>query len=72
LSARLGLSRQTDPVRIEADLMPLFPREDWAMLAHVLIFHGRRVCDARAPKCDICTLNEICPSSAISTTREEA
>jgi endonuclease III len=72
LSARLGLSRQTDPVRIEADLMPLFPREDWAMLAHVLIFHGRRVCDARAPKCDICTLNEICPSSMISTPKEEA
>jgi endonuclease-3 len=65
LSARLGLTRQTDPVKIEQELMPLFPRDDWAMLAHVLIFHGRRVCDARAPKCSICTLAEICPSSTI-------
>jgi endonuclease III len=72
LSARLGLSRQSDPVKIEADLMPLFPREDWAMVAHVLIFHGRRVCDARAPKCDICTLNEICPSSEVPAFKEES
>jgi endonuclease III len=63
LSLRLGLSKQKDPVKVEQDLMPLFPRDDWAMLAHVLIFHGRRVCDARTPKCDICTVNEICPSS---------
>jgi endonuclease-3 len=63
LSLRLGLSKQKDPVKVEQDLMPLFPRDDWATLAHVLIFHGRRVCDARAPKCDICSLNEICPSS---------
>ena len=70
LSARLGLSKQTDPVKIEEDLMPLFPRDDWAMLAHVLIFHGRRVCDARAPKCDVCNLNEICPSSTVSIYRE--
>ncbi|HJQ55110.1 MAG TPA: endonuclease III [Gemmatimonadaceae bacterium] len=70
LSARLGLSKQKDPVKIEEDLMPLFPRDDWAMLAHVLIFHGRRVCDAGAPKCDICSLNEICPSSTVSIYRE--
>jgi endonuclease-3 len=63
LSLRLGLSKEKDPVKVEQDLMPLFPRDDWAMLAHVLIFHGRRVCDARVPKCDICSLNEICPSS---------
>jgi endonuclease-3 len=63
LSLRLGLTRETDPIKVEQDLMSLFPREDWAMLAHVLIFHGRRVCDARVPKCEICTLNEICPSS---------
>jgi endonuclease-3 len=71
LSARLGLTRQSDPVKIEQELMPLFPRDDWAMLAHVLIFHGRRVCDARAPKCDICTLAEICPSSTYLRQREE-
>ena len=65
LSLRLGLTRERDPVKVEQALMPLVPREDWAMLAHVLIFHGRRVCDARSPKCEICVLNEICPSSRI-------
>ncbi|MFN2636436.1 MAG: endonuclease III [Gemmatimonadaceae bacterium] len=65
LAIRLGLSRETDPVKVERELMPLFAREDWTMLAHVLIFHGRRVCDARSPKCEICTLNEICPSSTV-------
>jgi endonuclease III len=65
LSLRLGLTKQTDPVKVERDLMPLFPREEWAMLAHVLIFHGRRVCYARVPKCEICVLSEICPSSTV-------
>jgi endonuclease III len=65
LSLRLGLSKEKDPVKLEQELMPLFQREDWALLAHVLIFHGRRVCDAKAPKCDICVLNEICPSSSV-------
>ncbi|HEY3112455.1 MAG TPA: endonuclease III [Gemmatimonadaceae bacterium] len=65
LSARLGLTKQTDPVKIEEELMALFPREDWAMLAHVLIFHGRRVCFAKSPQCEICALNEICPSSTV-------
>ena len=67
LSVRLGFTKQTDAVKAERDLMPLFPRDDWAMLAHVLIFHGRRVCDARAPKCEICTLSEICPSSTLNS-----
>lgn len=66
LSLRLGLTRQTDPVKVEQELMPLFPQEEWAMLAHVLIFHGRRVCDARVPKCAICVLSQICPSSTIT------
>jgi endonuclease III len=65
LSLRLGLTRQNDPVKVEQDLMPLFPREEWAMLAHVLIFHGRRVCFARSPSCEICVLNDICPSSTV-------
>jgi endonuclease-3 len=65
LSVRLGLTRQTDPVKLEQELMPLFPSEDWAMLAHVLIFHGRRVCFAKSPQCAICTLSEICPSSTV-------
>jgi len=65
LSHRLGFTRETDPIRIEQDLMPLFPREDWALLSHLLIFHGRRVCEARRPKCEICVLNDICPSSTV-------
>jgi len=65
LSLRLGLTKQTDPVKIEQELMPLFQREDWAMVAHVLIFHGRRVCFARSPQCSMCTLSEICPSSSV-------
>jgi endonuclease III len=65
LSLRLGLTKEKDPVKVEQDLMPLFPREDWALLAHLLIFHGRRVCDARAPKCEICVLSDICPSSSV-------
>jgi endonuclease-3 len=65
LSLRLGLTKEVDPVSIEQDLMQLFPREDWALLSHLLIFHGRRVCDARRPKCEICVLNDICPSSTV-------
>ena len=65
LSLRLGLTKQTDPVKVEQDLMALFPRDEWTMLAHLLIFHGRRICNARVPKCGICTLNDICPSSTV-------
>ena len=65
LSHRLGLTRETDPIKIEQDLMPLFPRKDWALLSHLLIFHGRRVCEARRAKCEICVLNDICPSSTV-------
>ena len=65
VSLRLGLTREKDPVKIEQDLIPLFPREDWALLSHLLIFHGRRVCEARRPKCEICVLNDICPSSTV-------
>jgi len=65
LSHRLGFTRETDPIKIEQDLIRLFPRDDWTLLAHLLIFHGRRVCIARAPKCEICVLNDICPSSTV-------
>lgn len=65
VSLRLGLTTQTDPVKAEQELMPLFPRKNWAMLAHLLIFHGRRICAARVPKCEICPLNDICPSSRV-------
>ena len=65
LSGRLGLSSFDDPVKIEQDLMRLVPRERWTLLAHLLIDHGRAVCDARAPKCEICTLAELCPSATL-------
>ena len=63
LSRRFGLTRETDPVRIERALIPLFDRPTWTMLSHLLIWHGRRVCDARRPRCSDCVLSDICPSS---------
>jgi len=63
LAQRLALTRQTDPGKIEPDLMALTPREDWIDLAHLLIFHGRRVCHARKPDCARCPLNDVCPSA---------
>ena len=66
LSRRLGLTRLPDPVRIEQALMPLFPREHWATLSHLLIWHGRRVCFARKPACGECVLNDVCPSAGIA------
>lgn len=65
LSVRLGLTSETDPVKAEKALMPLFPRDDWALLSHLLIFHGRRICLARAPKCASCVLNDACPSARV-------
>lgn len=62
LSRRLGLTREADPVAIEQALMPLFPREKWALLSHLLIWHGRRVCDARKPRCGECVVAAVCPS----------
>jgi endonuclease-3 len=65
LSVRLGLTNETDPVKVEQALMPLFPREDWTLLAHLLIFHGRRVCLARTPRCESCVLADVCPSARV-------
>jgi endonuclease-3 len=65
LAVRLGLTSETDPVKIEQVLMTLFPRDRWTLLSHLLIWHGRRVCDARRPRCGECTLHEICPSSLV-------
>jgi endonuclease-3 len=65
LSQLLGLTQQADPVKIEQDLMSLFPRDKWALLSHLLIFHGRQVCIARRPRCGECVLADICPSSLI-------
>jgi endonuclease-3 len=65
LSRRLGLSQNDDPVKIEQDLMRLFPQEDWGLLSHLLIFHGRQVCIARRPRCADCVLSPLCPSSLV-------
>lgn len=63
LSQRLGLTKFSDPIRIERDLMKLFPQKSWADLSHWLIFHGRRRCPARKPDCPNCELHDICPSA---------
>jgi endonuclease III len=66
LSQRLGLTRQEDPVRIERDLVKLVPREDWGRFPHLLIWHGRRVCDARRPRCEACVVADLCPASRVA------
>jgi endonuclease-3 len=65
LSQRLGLTKQEDPVKIERDLIKLVPREDWGRFPHLLIWHGRRICLARMPRCQDCVLNDLCPSSRV-------
>jgi endonuclease-3 len=65
VSKRLGLTKHDDPVKIEQDLMALFPRDKWTILAHYLIEHGRQICEARLPKCSSCPLAELCPSFGI-------
>lgn len=66
LSRLLGLTKHDDPEKVERDLMKLAPREEWALLSHLLIFHGRRVCIARRPQCDKCVLTDLCPSAFIA------
>jgi endonuclease-3 len=63
LSQRLGFTKQTKPETIEMDLSGLFPRDHWVMLAHVLIFHGRRVCFAQRPACGACGIHDLCPNA---------
>jgi len=65
LSQRLGLTRRDDPVRIERDLMKLVPRRYWNVFPHLLIWHGRRVCLARSPRCEGCVVNDLCPASRV-------
>ena len=65
LSQRLGLTREDDPVKIERDLQRLVPRSDWGIFPHLLIWHGRRVCIARAPRCEDCVLTDLCPASRV-------
>ena len=63
LSKRLGLTENKNPNKIEADLMLIVPKSHWKRITNLLIFHGRNVCMARKPKCNICSLNKICPSA---------
>jgi endonuclease-3 len=63
LAQRLGLTESDDPAKIEADLMNIVPRDKWMRITDLLIFHGRRICIAKKPKCDACVLNKICPSA---------
>ena len=65
LSQRLGLTKEEDPVKIERDLIKLVPRADWARFPHLLIWHGRRICDARRPLCEECVVHDLCPSSRV-------
>jgi endonuclease III len=65
LSQRLGLTREEDPVKIERDLQKVVPRPDWARFPHLLIWHGRRICDARRPLCEDCILEDLCPASRL-------
>jgi endonuclease-3 len=65
LATLLAFTREKTPEKIERDLMKVFPRERWTLLSHLLIWHGRRVCDARKPRCEACTASHLCPSSRV-------
>jgi endonuclease-3 len=67
LSHRLRLTKQKDAVKIENDLLELVPKKDWIIFSHLLIFHGRRVCKARRPLCEECSVERLCPSSILKT-----
>jgi endonuclease-3 len=68
LSQRLGFTRHDDPAKIETDLRRLVPRGDWGRFPHLLIWHGRRVCIARAPRCAYCVISDLCPSSRVDSS----
>lgn len=65
LSGRLGLTRETDPEKIEVDLMKIVDRSEWTDISHLFIYHGRAVCKAPTPRCEVCVLSDICPSSRV-------
>jgi endonuclease-3 len=65
LSQRLGLTKHDDPTKIEKDLKRIVPRSEWGRFPHLLIWHGRRVCHARRPRCEVCVINDLCPSSRV-------
>ena len=63
LSNRLGLTKHVDAVKIESDLIQIVPRDDWTIISHLLIFHGRAICKAQRPLCSECVINKYCPSA---------
>jgi endonuclease-3 len=65
VSARLGFTQEKDPDKVERDLMQLVPREDWFGFSYLLIEHGRAVCKAPTPRCEVCVVNQLCPSSRV-------
>jgi len=65
LSTLMRFTKEKTPEKIEQDLIKIFPPERWTMLAHLLIWHGRRVCDARKPRCEACVVSHLCPSSRV-------
>ena len=69
LSYRLGLTKHKDAVKIEQDLIDLLPEETWINFSHAMIWHGRRVCNARKPKCSECTLTELCPKTGVTVSQ---
>lgn len=66
VSFRLGLTKNVVPEKIEKDLIELVPQSDWIMFPHLIIFHGRKICQARKPKCEICSLRDICPKIGVA------
>lgn len=69
LAMRLGLTTETDPVKVERDLMAIIPRESWIEIAHLLVWHGRRLCFARKPACSVCPLIDICPRVGVVSSQ---
>jgi len=65
LALRMGLTRQTDPVKVELDIMKALPKKDWIWFAHAVVTHGRAVCNARNPLCGNCPLNKLCPKKGL-------
>lgn len=68
LSRRMGLTKQADPVKIESDLVKLVPRKEWTLFSHLLIDHGRQVCDAKKPRCSTCFLGDVCPRIGVTVS----
>jgi len=67
VSFRAGLTKNTDPVKIERDLMKKVPKKDWIWLGNAFVWHGRKICDARKPKCDTCSITKLCPKNGVKT-----